>query len=77
MLLAFVVFRKYYNKKETWLVVHNMVHPRASNDKKLRNSGRNYFLNQSAESWIGVMERKYGEYPFRHKVSYLAFTIIR
>ena len=37
-------------ERGVWPVVHNMVHPRASNDKKLSNSQRNYFLNWSAES---------------------------
>ena len=47
-------------ERGVWPVVHNMVHPRASNDKKLSNSQCNYFLNWSAESYSGVLRGNMG-----------------
>ena len=80
ILLAFLVFLNIQKIKQSgvaWLVVNNLVHPRSSNDKKMSNSGRNYFLNLHAESWTEVLEREVGCYPFWGKVSCLTFTIIR
>ena len=67
ILLAFLVFlniQKIKQSGEAWPVVNNLVHPRSSNDKKLSNSGRNYFLNLNAESWTEVLEREFECYLF-------------